>query len=249
MTGSMGIGSRNDGGFRLRGMLVISFLLHTLMLSILLAMPMIPSPKLTFGPTYSVQLVSSPEVFRPDRSATSLAREIGGVAREKPVLLKNRMEAPPPIKTIGIRKERTEEVEKAIEKLRKKVAASSAAPSSPAKPQAQKDVAAPASSANQGNVDVKMQAYYAALWARIKGQWALPKGILPGDNLEAVLHARILGNGTLKEADFEKRSGNRFFDDSALKAIKKAAPFPPLPEWVREGSIEIGIRFHSLEAR
>ncbi len=249
MTGSMSIGARNDGGLRLRGMLVISVLLHTLMLSILLAMPMIPSPKLTFGPTYSVQLVSSPDVFRPDRSAASLAREIGGVAREKPVLLKNRMESPPPIKTIEIRKERTEEVEKAIEKLRKKVAASSTAPAPADKPQTQRDVPASAAAARQGDVDVKMQAYYAALWARIKGQWALPKGILPGDNLEAVLHARILGNGTLKEAEFEKRSGNRFFDESALKAIRKAAPFPPLPEWVREGSIEVGIRFHSLEAR
>jgi len=59
----------------------------------------------------------------------------------------------------------------------------------------------------------------------------------------------ILGNGTLNEAGFEKPSGNRFFDESALKAIKKAAPFPPLPDWVREGSIEVGIRFHSLEAR
>jgi len=230
-------------------MLVISVLLHTLMLSILLAMPMIPSPKLTFGPTYSVQLVSSPEVFRPDRSATSLAGEIGGVTREKPILLKNRMEAPPPIRTIEIRKERTEEVEKAIERLRKKVAASSATPAPAAKPQAQRDVPAAAPAARQGDVDARMQAYYAAIWARIKGQWALPKGILPGDNLEAVLHARILGNGTLNEVDFEKRSGNRFFDESALKAVRKAAPFPPLPEWVREGSIEVGIRFHSLEAR
>jgi TonB family protein len=48
---------------------------------------------------------------------------------------------------------------------------------------------------------------------------------------------------------FEKRSGNRFFDDSTLRAVKKSSPFPPLPSWIMDSSIEIGIRFHSAELR
>ena len=47
----------------------------------------------------------------------------------------------------------------------------------------------------------------------------------------------------------EKRSGNRYFDESALRTVKKANPLPPLPEELRESSIEIGIRFHSAELK
>jgi len=250
MTAYMNIGQRDGGMYRLRGMLVISVLLHALFLSILFAMPSISSPMLTFGPVYSVQLVSTPEVFRPDRSQTSLAREIGGPSRQTPAAFKTRAEsAPPPIRTIEVRRGRLEDVEKAIEELRKKVAASPVPPSSPsAGVKTDKEIPA-ALPAKQGDVEARMQAYYAAIWARIKGQWALPKSILPGDNLEAVVHARILGNGALAEVAFEKRSNNRFFDASVVRAVKKAAPYPSLPGWIREGSIEIGIRFHSLEAR
>jgi TonB family protein len=72
---------------------------------------------------------------------------------------------------------------------------------------------------------------------------------LPKDNIETVVLARILRNGAVTDVTFEKRSGNRYFDDSAIRAIKKASPFPPLPAWIRDNSIEIGIRFHSSEFR
>jgi TonB family protein len=67
--------------------------------------------------------------------------------------------------------------------------------------------------------------------------------------LETVIDVTILRNGAVTEVNFEKRSGNRFFDESALKAIRKASPFPPLPAWVGEASLGVGIRFHSSELR
>jgi TonB family protein len=48
---------------------------------------------------------------------------------------------------------------------------------------------------------------------------------------------------------FEKHSGNRYFDESAMKAIKKASPFPPFPDSIRDNNIDVGIRFHSMEFR
>ena len=92
-----------------------------------------------------------------------------------------------------------------------------------------------------------MKIYYATIWARIKSQWVLPQGILPRENIEAVIDMKILRNGTVKDLSFEKRSGNRYFDETAIKAIKKASPLPPLPEWIRDNTMEIGIRFHSSE--
>jgi TonB family protein len=98
-------------------------------------------------------------------------------------------------------------------------------------------------------MNAKINVYYAMIWSRIKRGWALPQGILPGDVLEAVIDVTILRSGAVTEVNFEKRSGNRFFDDSALKAIRKASPFPPLPAWIGEASLGVGIRFHSSELR
>jgi len=47
----------------------------------------------------------------------------------------------------------------------------------------------------------------------------------------------------------EKRSGNTYFDNSALRAVTKSNPLPSLPEWFRESSLDVGIRFHSSELR
>ena len=115
----------------------------------------------------------------------------------------------------------------------------------------QTDKQSSAASAPLSNTEInqKMASYYAAIWSKIKGQWSLPRDILSKENIETVIQARILRNGAISDIIFEKRSGNRYFDDSAMKAIKKASPLPPLPEWIRDNSIEIGIRFHSSEFR
>jgi len=57
-------------------------------------------------------------------------------------------------------------------------------------------------------------------------------------NLETVVSVTIRKNGDIKINGIEKRSGNIYFDRSALQAITKAQPVtPPLYE------MEIGIRF------
>jgi TonB family protein len=94
-----------------------------------------------------------------------------------------------------------------------------------------------------------MQAYYGTIWSRIRGNWVLPQGILPSGEIEAVIALTILRSGAVTGMNFEKQSGNRYFDESALKAIQKALPFPPLPAEVRGGSIEVGIRFRPADLR
>ncbi len=93
-----------------------------------------------------------------------------------------------------------------------------------------------------------MNAYYALIWSRIKSQWALPRGILQSDNLEAIIDVRILRDGTVNRLGIEKSSGNRYFDESALRAVRKAT-FPALPAWIQDTSAEFGIKFHSSEGR
>jgi TonB family protein len=69
--------------------------------------------------------------------------------------------------------------------------------------------------------------------------------VYPGTDkgLVTLLSLKIARSGELKQVVFEKRSGNARFDESALRAIKKAAPFPPLPEGLAGEFLELGIRF------
>jgi TonB family protein len=77
----------------------------------------------------------------------------------------------------------------------------------------------------------------------------MPQALMPKENIETIIDVKISRSGTLEYVGFEKRSGNRYFDDSALRAVKKSSPFPPLPYWIMDKNIEIGIRFHSEELR
>ncbi len=234
MTPLIRIKRGSDDGISLNSMVLLSFLLHALLLSIIFLSPSMPSPRWTFGPVYSVNLVSLPSYIVGQKTVTSISDEVVGIgSRDRSIVLRKdvKKDSPLPIERITTRKKSIRKVDRAIENLRKKVQASS-------------DV-----SSGTVEVSMKMRVYYSIIWSKIKGEWALPEGILPGENIESVIGAKILKGGAVTNLSFEKRSGNRYFDESAMRAIKKASPFPPMPEWIKEESIEIGIRFHSSELR
>lgn len=244
-----------NGGGRLNGMILLSLLIHAVVLFLLFFTPSFPSPKLTFGPVYTVSLVNFSAAAPERASVTAPAKELMQASRPEAVL-KKRLEPEQaiPIRSLESRKKPDQTLEKAMAEIRKRAAATPAAPKAaePASPAALPEAKAPSASqpaAGDAEMNAKMRAYYAMIWSRIKGKWALPQGILPGEQLETVIDVTILRSGAVMEVNFEKRSGNRYFDESALKAIRKAAPFPPLPAWVGERSLDVGIRFHSSELR
>jgi colicin import membrane protein len=240
-----------SGKGRMSGMILISLLFHAVVLLLLFFTPSFPSPKLTFGPVYTVSLVKFSGNVSERKSTPAATKELMENSRPETVL-KKRVEPEPviPIRSLESRRKQDQTLEKAMEEIRKRAASSAATP----KPQEPVSPEVKASTPSQpppgdAEMDAKMRAYYAMIWSRIKGRWALPQGILPGEILEAVIDVTILRNGTVMEMNFEKKSGNRYFDESALKAIRKAGPFPPLPAWVSGGSLGVGIRFHSSELR
>lgn len=212
-------------------MVMISVLAHVIFLTALIFSAHIPSKKLTFGPVYNVDLVSPMQAFN-SRATAPISSEIRTAARTQPVTLKKQDSLP------TMRKDDGQQVQRAIDDLRKKV--SSAQPQASAPPQQQP-------SAASGDASLRLNAYYALIWSRIKSQWALPRGILQSANLEAVIDVKLLRDGTVTRLAVEKSSGNRYFDESALKAVRKASPFPPLPAFIPDASAEFGIRFHSSE--
>lgn len=246
-----------SGRSRLNGMIFVSLLFHAALLSLLFFSPSFPSPKLTFGPVYTVALVNFSGKSMEPKGVAAGAKELMEAGRSETVL-KKRPNAEPviPIHRLESRRKQDRTLEKAMEEIRKRAAAAEPTPKPQTKAGSEAKAmpgakAGPTSPTPAGvaETDAKINVYYAMIWSRIKRGWALPQGILPGEVLEAVIDVTILRSGAVTEVNFEKRSGDRFFDDSALKAIRKASPFPPLPAWIGEASLGVGIRFHSSELR
>jgi colicin import membrane protein len=230
---------RDDSDISMNSMIFISVLIHTVVLSVIFFAPSLPSPRWTFGPVYSVNLVSLSEVLQEKKAQSAIAREINQtISGEHSSVLKKRTDTLPavPIRRLDSQRKQTSSIDQAIEDIRKKVNTGISKPS-------------PSSQTDNAGSNTKMNVYYGLIWSRIKGKWTLPQGILPRENIEAIVQVKILRNGSVADLSFEKRSGNRYFDESAMKAIKKASPFPPLPDSMRDNNIDIGIRFHSMEFR
>lgn len=240
MTALSGLISQRQQGISLN-MIFFSLLIHAIILSIIFFVtPTAPSPKWTFGPVYSVQLVNLPAKMLSGKPEPE-AREVIETPKERePVVLKKDDVTP-----LKKRPKLDRETQRALDDIKKRLTVTSR---SSDRAQSRYNIGA---LSNVGNKDLldRMQLYYALIWSKIKSQWALPPGIKPEDNRETTISMQILRNGILVDAKFEKRSGNKYFDESAMRAIQKASPYPHLPEWIRDNSIEIGIRFHSSDLK
>ena len=104
----------------------------------------------------------------------------------------------------------------------------------------------PGGSPGGGSVlEAKLNDYYSLIWAKIKKEWTLPENLPKGKiDLEAIIVVIIEKDGKVQKSWFEKRSGNGLYDQMAMRAIKKAEPFPPIPKEFSDDTFEFGIRFH-----
>ncbi|MBN1382469.1 MAG: TonB C-terminal domain-containing protein [Deltaproteobacteria bacterium] len=251
-----GISKPDHGeGVNLNKMIFVSCLMHFIALTVLILAPSVPSPRWTFGPVYSVQLVSMSEALlnKGVRSST-LSREFMEMDRGRhSVVVKKNAEAvePVPVKRIETHKQQDREsiINKALENLRKKSQEPPPLDVKRAVGAIAKDEAATPRNTKSGAADRAVDMYYAEIWSRIKSQWVFPQSISPKDDLHAIVDVKVLSSGTVTELRFEERSGNRYFDDSVLKAIRKASPFPPFPSEFGERSIELGIRFYASDLK
>jgi TonB family protein len=228
-------------------MVGFSVFIHLLLLGFFIFSTNVPAPKWTFGPVYSVQLVSLSDQMLKGGASSPISREILQPQPSQPaIILRKPMErmAAVPLRKAEVQKAPTHSIEKALAAIRDKV---QSAPKSA--PPADSQPVSTDQQTSQSDAGGRMNPYYAEIWSRIRGQWSLPQEILPKGDVETVINATIMRNGAVVNVSFEKRSGNRYFDDSTVRAINKASPLPPLPSSIRGDSIEIGIRFRSAELR
>jgi len=110
--------------------------------------------------------------------------------------------------------------------------------------QVTKEVALGGSGVNREAVEIQYKEYYDEIWRGVRVNWILPEGVATGEqSFMAVVIVRIARDGSLLKVELEKSSGDRIFDASCIRAAKKTAPFPPLPENYRGQYMELGLRF------
>ena len=76
----------------------------------------------------------------------------------------------------------------------------------------------------------------------VRRQWVVLDP-MKTQSLETMLLVVVNRDGSVSNLQVEKRSGNSFFDEAAVRAVKKASPLPPLPETFAGGQLEFTISF------
>src|SRR6266576_1337969 len=70
-------------------------------------------------------------------------------------------------------------------------------------------------------------AYLDQVESRIMAVWQLPKKV---DGRNVIMRMHLERSGRVSNVRVEESSGDKEFDDAAVEAVRRAIPFPPVPE-------------------
>jgi TonB family protein len=94
------------------------------------------------------------------------------------------------------------------------------------------------------NPDFQFTYYLVIIQNKIASNWSPPyAGGKPGGVQKTVIGFRILRNGTVQDVRVENSSGASFMDQSAVRAISRSSPLPPLPQRFLDESIGVHLSF------
>ena len=96
--------------------------------------------------------------------------------------------------------------------------------------------------------DISAQNIYNSIFTtKIQKNWVFNENLAQieksNEEINVLVMIKIMKNGDLGDIWIETKSGNDFLDKSAIRAIKKAAPFPPFPKELSAFSYEVGLLF------
>jgi outer membrane biosynthesis protein TonB len=224
----------------LHNMIFLSLIIHLIVITVILVSVPTTSRHLTFGPVYSVQLVSPADVSISANSESSLMKEIEKSNEAASSVIYKRQAsglAPTPLKNEEINKVN---VEKAVSAIKQKQV------ETPAPTYSSRTISGNRSAKmTSSEIAAKTSEYAKIIESRVHNNWSLPRELWPRGDILTIVEVKIMRDGSLAYMGFEKRSINSFYDDTAMKAVKKSIPFPALPDWYPNNSLEIGIRFPS----
>jgi protein TonB len=106
------------------------------------------------------------------------------------------------------------------------------------------------SSVSLNTTDPKYITYVGKIRQSIESEWQYPEMALRyGLQGKLALEFTILGNGQLEGLRLIRSSGSSLLDDEAIRAIKAAAPFPPIPPWIRPNPLRISATMEYRDSR
>ncbi len=200
---------------------------HLLVLIVAAFSPSLSRPVLAPGPIY-VDIVTAPA--RATRSR-QVVKEPVVIPKKPRAAAKSKPEAKPepvPPQTEPARPLTPEQI---LAQLRKEQAESSELERAEAGP-----------GQMHGRLDPERAAYRRRLENLIYGNWVGARGFRDQIGLEVLFEIEVDSAGTLRSIEVVRGSGNRYLDESAERAIKKSAPFPPPPRSVRVITVRMNPR-------
>jgi len=82
--------------------------------------------------------------------------------------------------------------------------------------------------------------YFNRIKLAIEQNWEYPELALRyGLQGRLSLEFAVGANGQVEQLRITRSSGSQLLDDEALRAIRAAAPFPPIPSWIKGGPVTI----------
>jgi TonB family protein len=85
--------------------------------------------------------------------------------------------------------------------------------------------------------------YLRQIQSKISEKWSTPRAAAAGGERAVVLFQIGRDGKLVKEPEVEKSSGNALYDQSALRAVIEADPFPPLPADFKAPSLKVHFGF------
>lgn len=83
--------------------------------------------------------------------------------------------------------------------------------------------------------------YKAQVRYKIEQNWAFSMNLAEGRrDLKTLVTISVAADGSIRDVQIEKRSGNNYLDESAYRAVMKSTPLPPLPGGYSEYSFTLG---------
>lgn len=162
--------------------------------------------------------------------------------KPKKVVKKPPTKKPPPKKT---KPDDSQKVADAIERLRAKVAKTESNRKSGAGTSRPGGGTGASGANGMGARAARAIDIYRAVVANsIESNWAFSQQLAGGaQNLESIIIVKIQANGNIADFWFEKKSGNRYLDESVYRAVQKSNPLPPLPPDYPRRTYTLGLKF------
>ena len=85
--------------------------------------------------------------------------------------------------------------------------------------------------------------YFSSIFGHLHQYWALPEIKQWDPQLTAIVVITIAQNGRILRHSFEKRSGDRVFDQFVSRTIQDANPLPAIPRALKKQQYTLGLRF------